>query len=99
MLVHTVIFWLKPDLLSEEKEQFFEGVKTLGQIPSVDSFHIGTPADTPKRPVIDDSYDCCLSVILQDLEAQDQYQVDPIHKEFVEKCSHLWEKVVIYDAD
>ena len=65
MLVHTVVFWLKSDLSNEEKEQFFEGVKSLGRIPSVDSFHVGTPANTPKRPVIDDSYDCCLSVILR----------------------------------
>ena len=99
MLVHTVVFWLKPDLSNDEKEQFFEGVKSLGRIPSVDSFHMGTPANTPKRPVIDDSYDCCLNVILKDLDAQDEYQVDPIHTEFVEKCAHLWDKVVIYDAD
>jgi hypothetical protein len=28
---------------------------------------------------------------------QDEYQVDPIHKAFVEKYSQLWEKVVVYD--
>ncbi|HEU0111987.1 MAG TPA: Dabb family protein, partial [Flavisolibacter sp.] len=32
-----------------------------------------------------------------DLEGQKTYQDHPIHKKFVEDCSHLWEKVVVYD--
>ena len=99
MLVHTVIFWLKNDLSDEERSTFFEEVDTLGTIPSVEDFHLGTPAQTPKRPVIDDSYDCAVTVVLQDLAAQDQYQIDPIHQEFIDTCSSFWERVVIYDAD
>ena len=99
MLVHTVIFWLKNDLSDEERSTFFKEVATLGTIPSVEDFHLGTPAQTPKRPVIDDSYDCAVTVVLQDLAAQDQYQIDPILKEFIDTCSSFWERVVIYDAD
>ena len=99
MLVHTVIFWLKNDLSDEERSTFFKEVATLGTIPSVEDFHLGTPAQTPKRPVIDDSYDCAVTVVLQDLAAQDQYQIDPIHQEFIDTCSSFWERVVIYDAD
>ena len=99
MLVHTVIFWLKNDLSDEDRSTFFKEVATLGTIPSVEDFHLGTPAQTPKRPVIDDSYDCAVTVVLQDLAAQDQYQIDPIHQAFIETCSSFWERVVIYDAD
>tara|TARA_E500000178_G_C17013461_1_gene751675 strand:- start:1 stop:300 length:300 start_codon:yes stop_codon:yes gene_type:complete len=99
MLVHTVIFWLKNNLSDEERNTFFKEVATLGTIPSVEDFHLGTPAQTPKRPVIDDSYDCAVTVVLQDLAAQDQYQIDPIHQEFIDTCSSFWERVVIYDAD
>ena len=99
MLVHTVIFWLKNDLSDEARSTFFKEVATLGTIPSVEDFHLGTPAQTPKRPVIDDSYDCAVTVVLQDLAAQDQYQIDPIHQEFIDTCSSFWERVVIYDAD
>tara|TARA_X000000950_G_scaffold263066_1_gene334939 strand:- start:86 stop:385 length:300 start_codon:yes stop_codon:yes gene_type:complete len=99
MLVHTVIFWLKNNLSNEERSTFFKEVATLGTIPSVEDFHLGTPAQTPKRPVIDDSYDCAVTVVLQDLAAQDQYQIDPIHQEFIDTCSSFWERVVIYDAD
>ena len=99
MLVHTVIFWLKNDLSDEERSTFFKEVATLGTIPSVEDFHLGTPAQTLKRPVIDDSYDCAVTVVLQDLAAQDQYQIDPIHQEFIDTCSSFWERVVIFDAD
>ncbi|MEC7402229.1 MAG: Dabb family protein, partial [Verrucomicrobiota bacterium] len=87
MLVHTVIFWLKNDLSDENKSTFFKEVATLGTISSVEDFHLGTPAETPKRPVIDDSYDCAITVVLKDLAAQDQYQIDPIHHQFIDKCS------------
>jgi hypothetical protein len=99
MLTHTVIFWLKEGLTQEDRDLFFEGVKTLTTIDSVESSFLGTPASTPKRPVVDDSYDCALSVSLKDLDAHDHYQADPIHLAFIEKCRHLWEKVIIYDAD
>ena len=99
MLTHTVIFWLKEGLTQEDRELFFQGVETLTTIDSVEQSFLGTPASTPKRPVVDDSYDCVLSVCLKDLDAHDHYQADPIHLAFIEKCGHLWEKVIIYDAD
>lgn len=99
MLVHTVVFWLKDNLSSSDREFFFSEVKTLGAISSVKEFHIGTPASTPDRPVVENSYHCSLSVVLKDLAAHDQYQEDPIHLAFIEKCKDLWDKVIIYDAD
>jgi len=99
MLVHTVIFWLKKDLSEDQQVVFTNEVKTLGEISSVESFHIGTPAPTPKRPVIEDSYDYAITVVLKDMEAHDDYQVDPIHLDFIDKCKDMWERVVIYDAD
>jgi hypothetical protein len=61
--------------------------------------YVGTPAATPPRPVIDASYDFGLTVLLDDLAAQEAYQVHPLHKAFFETHSPNWEKVVIYDAD
>ena len=99
MLIHTVIFWLKEDLNEKDRKKFFEGVQKLGLIKSVEKTFIGTPAQTPDRPVVDNSYDCALTVVLNNLEEHDQYQDDPIHLEFIKNCSHLWEKVKIFDAD
>ena len=99
MLIHTVIFWLKNDLSEDQKNIFKNEVKALGEISSVEDFHLGTPASTPKRPVVEDSYDFAITVVLKDMAAHDDYQADPIHLEFIEKCKEMWERVVIYDAD
>ena len=99
MLIHTVIFWLKEGLNEDDRKAFFDGVEKLGLIKSVEHTFIGTPAKTPDRPVVDNTYDCALTVVLSDLEQHDSYQVDPIHLNFINECAHLWEKVTIYDAD
>ena len=54
--------------------------------------------DEPQRPVIDDSYSASELIFFDDLPGQDIYQVHPIHKKFIEDCSHLWEKVIVYDS-
>lgn len=82
-----------------EKEAFEKELKALENIPSVDQLFVGKPASTAKRPVIDDSYDFCLTVVLRDIASHDAYQDDPAHQEFINKCSHLWEQVKIYDAE
>ena len=99
MLIHTVIFWLKNDLSEDQKNIFINEVKTLGEISSVEDFHLGKPAATPKRPVVEDSYDFAITVVLKDMVAHDDYQTDPIHLKFIDNCKEMWERVVIYDAD
>ena len=99
MLVHIVLFWLKKDLSKDDLIIFEKEVSSLEKIPSVEHLYLGQPAGTTKRPVIDDSYDFCLTVGLKDVAAHDAYQEDPIHLEFIKNCSHMWEKVKIYDAE
>jgi len=99
MLNHTVIFWLKKELSDQDKQIFHHGLEKLGMIESVHQLYIGSPAATTNRPVIDNSYDYCLTVILEDISAHDIYQQDPIHLKFIENCAHMWDKVKIYDAD
>jgi hypothetical protein len=99
MLIHTVFFWLKDDLDDADRSLFFRGVEQLGAITSVEDNFIGTPANTTKRPVVDDSYDCSLTVVLKGLKEHDAYQVDPIHLYFIKNYAHLWKKVQIFDAD
>ncbi|MGA1115860.1 MAG: Dabb family protein [Opitutales bacterium] len=99
MLNHTVIFWLKKELSDQDKKIFHHELEKLGMIESVHQLYIGSPASTTNRPVIDNSYDYCLTVILEDISAHDIYQQDPIHLKFIENCAHMWDKVKIYDAD
>ena len=96
-LVHHVFFWLKNKGSVADKEKLVEGLKTLAAISEVKKLLIGVPASTEQRGVVDNSYDVSELMYFEDVKAQDAYQVHPIHKAFVEKCSQLWEKVVVYD--
>lgn len=99
MLIHNVLFSLRDDLTNDERAAFRAGVETLAFIPAAHAVYIGTPAATPKRSVVDDSYDVALTVLLDTLEAHDTYQDDPIHLKFIEDCASYWSKVAIIDAD
>lgn len=98
MLVHSVFFWLKPDLTPVQLAEFHRGVKSLGDIKSVRQIHIGTPAATGDRPVVDSTYSVGLTIIVDDVAGHDAYQVDPLHLAFVQNCKTFWTRVQIYDA-
>jgi hypothetical protein len=97
MFVHSVYFWLKPDLTEEQRAKFWEGVRSLTTIESVRQGFAGLPASTD-RPIIDRSYSCALIVIFDDGDGHDAYQVHPVHDKFREECAPFWSKVLIYDA-
>lgn len=98
MLVHSVFFWLKPELTPEQRAEFKRGLDSLTSIKSAEAVYIGVPAPTAKRPVIDDTYSYALTLVCRDVAAHDAYQVDPAHKAFVEKFKPYWSRVQIYDA-
>lgn len=98
MLVHFVVFYLKSGLTAEQRADFKAGLESLGRIPALKGFHLGTPAGTTPRPVIDASYDFAITCLLADVAAHDAYQVDPIHTAFVERFKSFWTRVQIYDA-
>jgi hypothetical protein len=97
-LVHHVFFWLKNPGSREDVERLLAGLRTLAGIPSVRGVHFGVPASTEKRDVVDNSYSVSEILFFDDTAGQKIYQDHPIHKQFVADCSHLWDKVVVYDA-
>jgi hypothetical protein len=99
MLIHTVFFWLKPELTEAQRAEFRRGVETLGTIRTVEKFYVGKPAATEKRPVIDHTFDVGITVICQDTAAERAYQIDPIHLAFIEKFKPFWTRVQVYDFD
>ncbi len=97
-LIHHVFFWLKNPGSKSDLEKLLEGLRTLAKIETVKSIHIGVPADTEKRSVIESSYAASELLFFDDLAGQNTYQDHPIHQNFVKSCSHLWDKVVVYDV-
>ncbi len=97
MFIHTVFFWLQDSITEQENSFFQQFLQRLCTIEHMTAAYAGVPAPT-NREVIDNTYDYSLTFIFTNKEEQDKYQVHPIHKEFVEKCAHLWRKVIVYDA-
>lgn len=97
-LVHHVFFWLKNPQSKEDLARLLEGLRTLAGIETVRGIHIGVPAETQERSVVDASYSASEILFFDDVAGQDVYQEHPIHKKFVADCSHLWQRVVVYDV-
>ena len=95
--IHHVYFWLADPESKEDNAALLKGLQALSKTPSIQQFHIGTPAST-NRDVIETSYQFSWLLIFADKEAQDEYQTDPVHLNFVATCKHLWSKVVVYDS-
>lgn len=95
--IHHVYFWLKNAGSKEDRAKLVEGLKKLSKVKTIKTFHIGQPANT-NRDVIDRSYAVSWFTMFDNAEDQQSYQTDPIHLKFVEECSHLWSKVIVYDS-
>lgn len=95
--IHHVYFWLKNPDSKEDRAKLVEGLKKLSKVKTIKTFHIGKPADT-NRDVIDTSYAISWFTLFDNAADQQSYQADPIHLKFVEECSGLWNKVIVYDS-
>lgn len=97
-LVHHVFFWLRNPHSRDDLNRLLAGIRTLEAIETVRAVHIGVPASTEKREVVDNSYSASELLFFDDIEGQNNYQSHPLHQKFVKECSHLWSKVVVYDS-
>jgi len=97
-VVHHVFFWLKNPDSKEDLAKLLAGLRTLAGIDTVRGIHIGVPAETEQRGVVDGSYSASELLFFDDVAGQNAYQVHPIHKQFVADCEYLWQRVVVYDV-
>ncbi len=97
-VIHQVYFWLKRPGSAEDRGQLIEGLRALAGIEVVRSLDIGIPASTEERAVVDSSFDVSELMIFDTVEDQKIYQDHPLHQDFVARCGHLWDKVVVYDS-
>lgn len=97
-LVHHVYFWLKEPKNEAHKKQLVKALNELIKVKTIKVSHIGFPAGTESRDVVDHSYSVSYMVMFDNQSDQDAYQIDPIHTKFVEENQHLWSKVIVYDS-
>src|SRR5437899_10256903 len=84
MFSHIVIFWIDPGNPKAADDLIAGANKYLKSIPGILHFHVGKMVPS-HRPVVDQSYQVALNVVFADKKSQDDYQVHPLHIEFVEK--------------
>ena len=85
-ILHMVYFWLNNPGSNEDRAKLIAGLESLKAIPQIHSLHI------------DNSFDVSELMFFESIEAQNEYQSHPIHKQFVEQCSDLWRKVIVRDS-
>ena len=99
MFSHVVIFWTDPAQPNATEELIAGANHYLKPIPGFLSFHVGKMVGS-HRPVVDQSYQVALNFVFPSKQAQDDYQVHPLHVEFVEKVfKRVCKKAVIYDFE
>jgi hypothetical protein len=99
MLLHHVLFWVKPETTTEQKAAFKKGLESLTGVETVKTLYVGTPILSINRPVVDTTYTFSLVIAFDDLAGHDVYQTHPVHKAFLDSFRQYFEKVVIYDAE
>lgn len=98
-LAHHVFFWLKNPASAEDRDKLVEGLKTLSAIEVIQKLHVGIPAATEKREVVDASWAVSELMLFDTVEDQKTYQSHPVHLAFIKNYSHLWAKVLVYDVE
>lgn len=95
---HQVFFWLKRAGNEEDRAKLVAGLRALAVIPKIRELHVGVPAATEQRDVVDSSFDVSEMMLFDTVADQKAYQDHPAHLAFVAACSPLWRKVVVYDT-
>jgi hypothetical protein len=99
MFSHVVIFWTHPDKPNAADELVAGAEQYLRPIPGLLSFHVGKMVNSP-RGVVDQSYQVALNLQFASKQLQDDYQIHPLHLEFVEKAfKPNCLRAVIYDFE
>lgn len=99
MLSHIVIFWTDPAQPNAADELIAGANQYLKPIPGVVSYHIGKMVGS-QRPVVDQTYQVALNLLFSTHQAEMDYQVHPLHTEFIEKVfKRVCNRVVVYDFE
>ena len=99
MFSHVVIFWTDPAQPNAADELIAGANQYLKPIPGVLQFHVGKMVGS-HRPVVDQTYQVALNLVFPTKQAQDDYQVHPMHIDFIEKVfKRVCKKVLVYDFE
>jgi len=97
VLSHVVLCWLKEPGNTEHRNQIIQISKTFSKIPGVLEVRAGKVIESD-RPIVDDSFDVGILVIVPDAKRLQEYLDHPIHQDAKRDILlPLVEKVMVYD--
>lgn len=95
---HVVYFWLHNPDSPADRDAFVASLsRFLSRSAYAKTKFIGTPP-VATREVVDGSFTFSLILTFESAEAQAAYQQEQPHLDFIAEASHLWKKVIVYDA-
>lgn len=98
LLAHDVYFKLK-DSSDASKQKLVEACKKyLSKHPGTVFFSAGVRATELNREVNDQDFDVALHIYFDSKQAQDKYQDDPRHIQFINESKAGWAKVRVFDS-
>lgn len=97
LFIHHVFFYLKEPNNAQHEAQLLEGLQKLARLSYIQFAHIGKPAVTNREVIVRD-YTISWMCFFKNVIEEEIYQTDPVHLQFMNDYSHLWEKMVVYDS-
>lgn len=94
---HVIFCWLKEPGNEEARQRLIDVSYEFKSIPGVVDVHAGRalPSD---RPIVDDSFDVGIVIVLENSEALTNYSTNPQHlKALKEVLGPLADRILIYD--
>tara|TARA_Y200000002_G_C22621037_1_gene638180 strand:- start:427 stop:744 length:318 start_codon:yes stop_codon:yes gene_type:complete len=82
LISHIVIFWLKPNVSEDKKNEIITNAKKLDKISGLKSFHIGKMMPS-NRDVVDNTYDFAFNMTFTSKVDLETYLNHKLHQEFV----------------
>ena len=97
-LIHTGLIWLKNPGNETDRQRLIEAAHRFArEIPEVQSLAVGRPHRSTS-PLVDSSFDICLTMHFENQAAMDRYAKHPVHEKAAQEVFlPLSQKILFYD--
>lgn len=95
-VVHTVLFWFKPETTAETVAKITSIASSYGSLPMVRAVYVGDSLPS-EREVVDDSFGIAITLLFDSAKDLQAYNVDPEHARKSKQILPYVTRGVIYD--
>ena len=95
-VVHTVLFWFKPDTTPETVALITKLASSYGSLPMVRAAYVGDPLPS-EREVVDDSFGIAITLLFDNEKDLQAYNTDPEQNRKAKQILPHVPRGVIYD--